>query len=241
MWQDVAVARTNLIFVASAGLDTGDKNFPHAALAAQAHRMASRIPGVEVADDADALCIGGPDGEGGPLDAIDLAQVGTESFEGAQMRAFREQPDIEFAEDCRKAVRVVNFLYAARPDDAQAVVELWIASENGGFEKTGRFTQCFDLALCKFDQDFTRVSVNGEDRPGTRLHGAQPETALGVGMQAESGERVTVFGVTECENFSLVQHGGPFRLFLAASPCPRCRRHIRGWCGQTRKSPCQPH
>lgn len=36
------------------------------------------------------------------------------------MRAFREQPDIEFAEDCRKAVKVVNFLYAARQDDAQA-------------------------------------------------------------------------------------------------------------------------
>ena len=60
--------------------------------------MTPAVPGVEVADDADALGIGCPDSEGGALDAVDFAQVRAEPLEGAKMRAFGEQPDVEFAE-----------------------------------------------------------------------------------------------------------------------------------------------
>ena len=210
--QDAAIARADFVLVASAGVDTGNEYLPDPAFAAQTHRMAPGVPGVEVADDADALRVRCPDGEGGTLDTVDFAQVGAEPFKGAQVRALCEEPDVEFAEDCGKAVGVVDFLYAAGPDNTQTVVELLVAPENRSFEEAGSLSERFDLALRQFDQNFAGIGVDGEDGRGARLHGAQPEPALGIGVQAEDGKGVAMFGATECEDFRLVQHGKPFRL-----------------------------
>ena len=53
--QQVAVAIEQLVLVAFAQADMGEEELPYAAFAAQAHRVAAPVPGVEVADDADAM------------------------------------------------------------------------------------------------------------------------------------------------------------------------------------------
>ena len=76
--QNAAVPGANLVLVAGPGFQARDEQFPDAAFTAQAHRVAAAVPGVEVADDADALRIRRPDGEGDALDAVDLAQMRAE-------------------------------------------------------------------------------------------------------------------------------------------------------------------
>ena len=56
----------------------GNEDLPHAAFEAHAHRVASPVPVVEVADDADAPRVRGPDGEGHAGDAVDRARVRAE-------------------------------------------------------------------------------------------------------------------------------------------------------------------
>src|SRR5262249_27845327 len=48
-------------------------------LVAQAHRMSPAVPGVEVADDGHAACVGRPDGEAHALDAADRHRLGPEA------------------------------------------------------------------------------------------------------------------------------------------------------------------
>lgn len=66
--------------------------------------MTATIPGVEITDDADPLRIGRPHGKGHALDTVDLAQMRAEPLVRPQVRAFGEQPDVEFAEHRREAV-----------------------------------------------------------------------------------------------------------------------------------------
>ena len=66
--------------------------------------------------------------------------MGSEALIGAQMRALGQQPDVEFAEDRGEAVGVVYLLYPTRPDDTQAIVKKLVATENGGLEKSRRFS-----------------------------------------------------------------------------------------------------
>jgi hypothetical protein len=50
--------------------------------------MPTTVPGIEVADDTDALRIRRPDGKNGTRNAVDLTQMRPKAFEGAQVRAF---------------------------------------------------------------------------------------------------------------------------------------------------------
>src|SRR5688572_29852169 len=50
---EAAIGALDLELVAGAGVEAGHEKLPHAALVAQAHRMAAPVPIVEIADDAD--------------------------------------------------------------------------------------------------------------------------------------------------------------------------------------------
>ena len=96
--------------------------------------MAATVPGIEIADDADALGVRRPDGEGDAVDAIDLARVCAKPFKRAQMGAFGQQPNVDFTQHRREAVGIVGFLNAAGPDDAQAIA-WWFGVAGGGLRR----------------------------------------------------------------------------------------------------------
>ena len=122
--------RTDLVFVAGTFCDAGKEYLPYATLAAQPHRVAPSIPGVEIAHDADTLRVRRPYGECRALDAVEFAYMGAQSFEGAQVRAFGKQPHIHLSKDGGKPIGIVGFLRPARPLDAQAVGEVLAVPEN---------------------------------------------------------------------------------------------------------------
>ena len=234
--QEITLARTDFVLVAGSHPDARNENLPDTALATQAHRMTATIPGVEITDDADPLRIGRPHGKGHALDTVDLAQMRAEPLVRPQVRAFGEQPDVEFAEHRREAVGILDLLNASRPGDAQPVVEQLVASEDRGLEKAGMITQTGDLAFGKFDENLARIRINHMNRRCTGLYAAQPQTLFGVGMQSQYGKRVAVFATAQRQNFSFIQH---ISLSSVRIPCSRCRSHIHGWCGRTRSCPCR--
>lgn len=86
--------------------DLRDEDFPNPAIPEDAHDMPSTVPVIEVADDADALCIGGPDGECGSLDAVHLAELRSEMVVELPKLAFAEEVRVELAEHAAEAVGV---------------------------------------------------------------------------------------------------------------------------------------
>jgi hypothetical protein len=111
-----------------AGAHSGQKDFPGTAFAAQAHRVATAVPVIEVTDDADPLRVRRPDGESRSGDAVDFAEVRAEALEGPQVRAFGEQPDVHLAEYRPETIGIIGFLNAVFPGDAQAVGEIVAAA-----------------------------------------------------------------------------------------------------------------
>ena len=97
--------------------------------------MTAAIPSIEITDDTNALSIGRPDSKSRALNAINLAQVRAEALEGAQVRAFGKQPDVKLAEHRGESIGVFDFLDAARPGNAQAIVERLVATENRAFKE----------------------------------------------------------------------------------------------------------
>ncbi len=89
-----AVGLLDAELVERAFAEAGDEQFPDAAGDVFAERMAAGIPVVEIADDADALRVGGPDGEVHAFDTADVAEVGAELGVALPVRAFAQQVQI---------------------------------------------------------------------------------------------------------------------------------------------------
>ena len=94
------------------------------------------IPIVEIADDADALCVGRPDGEVDAFHAADVAQMGAELGVALPVRAFAEQVQIVLGEQRREGVGIVHCgLLAALVDYADLV----FGGVDGGFSGAAVF------------------------------------------------------------------------------------------------------
>ncbi len=102
----VSVEQFELVFLAAA--DPGDKYLPQPVARVQAHRVAAAVPVVEVADDADARGVRGPDRETRTADALYRAQLRAQLGIDLLVRAFAEQVKIQVAQRSRKAIRVLD-------------------------------------------------------------------------------------------------------------------------------------
>ena len=105
---------------------------------AQPHRMATAVPVVEIADDADAPRIGRPDGEGDAERAIMLAPMRAENGVAFVMRAFDQQVDVEIAQHRRERVDVIELVDTERTLGAQAVAKARPATEHARQEARPR-------------------------------------------------------------------------------------------------------
>ena len=62
-------------FILIHGSQTGNEQFPDTGLTQQTHGMSAGIPAVEVPNDADAFCIGCPNGKGNAFCPFKCNQV----------------------------------------------------------------------------------------------------------------------------------------------------------------------
>ena len=93
------VAALDLVLVDFALAEVGDEDLPDPRGAAIAHRMPAAVPVIEIADDADPLRIGRPDGEMNAAKALMGPDVGTEPLVIAVVRPFAQQVQVKIGED----------------------------------------------------------------------------------------------------------------------------------------------
>ena len=87
--------------------------------------MTPRIPIVEVAGHRNEFGIGRPDREANSGDAVDLVEMRAEGVPGFLQGAFAVQMQIEFRDDGREAVRIVDHGRAAVPVlDLDAIIRV---------------------------------------------------------------------------------------------------------------------
>src|SRR3954464_6353944 len=85
-----AACAKNVELVARPGADAREEELPDACTMAQTHRMAARIPAVEIANHRDALRVGRPHGKTRPLHAIDRHHISAERLGEMEMPPFVE-------------------------------------------------------------------------------------------------------------------------------------------------------
>ena len=105
---DLAGPRPQLELVAMAAPRRRREDLPHAAGAERAHRVHAPVPVVEVADDADAGRVRGPDREVNAFDAADRHRMRAELVVDAGVIAFAEEIEIVVGEHPAEAVGVVD-------------------------------------------------------------------------------------------------------------------------------------
>ena len=135
-----------------------------------------RIPGVEIADDADALGIRRPDGEVHTFDAVDRARMGAELVVALPVLAFAEQVQIVIGQQRRESVGVVHCrLLAALVDDSEQVIRRirCVGRRANGFVQTGRMNSPHRLRRrCGPDESprpaANRAGTPARPRPGGR-------------------------------------------------------------------------
>ena len=165
---------------------TPGMKIPRPAFAAQAHRMAPAVPGVEVADDADALGVRRPDGEGGALDAIDLRRCAPRRSKGR-----RCEPSASSQTSIRR-VPSGNGRGRRLPARRPAIQcaggrKPPVAAEDGSLEKP-EVRRVRRSCARQFDDDLAVLgSIALRDGVGAGLQAAQPQASLASRRQAEYG------------------------------------------------------
>src|SRR5271166_4916208 len=114
------------------GAKPGHEQFPKPANAA--HRHSPPVPGVEVADHAYPLGVRRPNGERYPLNPFVEEIMRPQLAIAAEMIALSKQMSVEFAENLRKAVDVLEFLVYPASRYSQPIAKRLLAVGNGSDE-----------------------------------------------------------------------------------------------------------
>ena len=115
------------------------EDFPKA-VAAHPHGVAPPVPGIEVADHADASCIGGEHHEGDAGDAVEHQRMRAELVIEAHMRALAEQIEIEIGQHRRKSVGILDL------DHVLAVTRAHVIARRAVGQGTGEQPGLMDAA-----------------------------------------------------------------------------------------------
>src|SRR5271165_5513897 len=104
------VSRLDFELVEVTLLQPRDEDLPQSRSAARPHRMASAVPLVEVADDADALGIRRPHRKTDAFSTRMLDHARAELLIEPEVRAFTEEMQIKICKDGRIAVGILNLV-----------------------------------------------------------------------------------------------------------------------------------
>src|SRR5438067_11980458 len=121
--QEFAMRAQQFVFVEMPGAQARHENLPEPAGMPLTHRHAAAIPCVEIADDADPLRVGRPDRKRNAFHSVMQHRVRAELLITREMIALDEQMHVEFAENGRETVDVVEFMPMTATPDPQPVAE----------------------------------------------------------------------------------------------------------------------
>ena len=169
-----------LVVVARGG--AGHEQLP-VADAAHAHRMAARIPEIEIADHADPPRIGREHHEGDAVDAVERHRMRAELVVEPLVGAFAEQIEVEIAQDRRKTVGVFEVDHGVAEAGAQLVALRAVrqrACEQAGVVNARKLRGFAVLA------DRLDVRGFGQERAyhGLAALGMEAEIVKGIGVAA---------------------------------------------------------
>ncbi len=215
----LAMRTKNIELVVIADLGMRNEQLP-IATAAHAHRMAPRVPEVEITDHADALGIGREHDEADTFGAVDRHRMRAELVVQPQVVAFAEQVKVVIAQDRQEAVGIVEIDDMIAEMRAQAVA-LQAAGQGTG-EQAG-------IVDAPHRRDATAFADRLDARC-FRQEGADHGVVVAVGMLAEIAKRV---GVPTFDDRKRLGRKLGHEDSLAGAPLPKFA-HIRS------VLPCEP-
>ena len=200
------VAGADRILVAVALDRVRDEQLPDAGAAARAHRVAARVPAVEVADHGHARGVRRPDREAHAVDRVDaLAQrrrVRAQHLERPQVAALAEVVQVQLADQRPDPVGVGEAGRAAVvPGHLQPVVEVAPPARDRPLEQPRR------VPPRQPRHAGPGPRIVHRDLGRARQQRAHAKRAVGLGVHAQDRERVRVARLDEGVNVVVVQHG----------------------------------
>lgn len=183
---DVTLEGADFVFVVRAFSDTGDEYFPNARQSERTHLMATAIPVVEIAYDADPLGVRRPNGEACASNAVDGAELGAEFVVNAALVAFAEKVKVGLAERWQKRIGVpgaMDLTGFVRNDEVvgiDASTVLGRALEDVALGNALEFDSRLVLFVDGLDFNFSSVWNKGAgDQAGTVVESVQAQQAMG--------------------------------------------------------------
>src|SRR6266513_1390303 len=196
--QERAALRPDLELVMRAFAHSRQKQFPDAATEETAHRIDAAIPAVEIADDADALCVRRPDGEIHAIGVADIAQMRDKLLVELKVISLGKKMQVHFAHDQAIAVGIADEGRGFVPArEMNVVINVAFHPRDRRLEKSFRPKTVRDEALFGFpmgnDAHFLRVRTKDADNEIV-THAMRPEDAERIGMRAGEEEIQLVDG-----------------------------------------------
>ena len=151
--------------------------------------MDAPVPVVEVADDADAGGVGGPDGEVHALGRADRHRVRAELVVDAGVVAFAEEVEVVVGDDAAVAIRIVDLGdVAAGIRDLEAIVDVHV-----GVGVSGNVASKTPHRMASGHRDRGHAIADDADGFGRGQTGADDQAAA-LDVRTEDGERIGVAG-----------------------------------------------
>ena len=154
------VAALDLVLVDFTLAEVGNEDLPDPRRAAIAHGMSAAVPVIEIADDADPLRVGSPDGEVNSAKALMGSEMGTEPLVIAVVRPFAEQVQVKIGEDRPKEIGIDELPgMSLVVFDPQTIGESALPAGEPAYEKTIGVNSLHRRPL-------TRLALRQVDDPG---------------------------------------------------------------------------
>ncbi len=171
--------------VGAADRHVGDEKLPDTRLPPPPHRMAGRVPAVELSDDGHGLGVRGPDRKADAIMAAMAARLRAEAGGEVPVRAFGEPVQVIAGQHRGESIRVDDALDSAGPVNDEPVVA---GLRHHALEDPGHHLRHGDRGPA-----LARLGLHVK---GTRQHGADAHAPL-LTMGAEHGEGVAMAAALE--------------------------------------------
>ncbi|MNO91649.1 hypothetical protein D3C76_832010 [compost metagenome] len=182
--QDPVLAE-DFVFVGLPCLQAWNEQLPDTGGVAQAHRMTTTVPAVEVPHHRHPPGVRCPHGEAHAIDAIHGLQLGAQGAAQIAVVAFGEQIQIHLAQQRAKTVGVFGNLLATGPAGSQQIrlCPLEMTGEQPG-------------GLCRFKvaQFFSGLLVHHLHAQGARQIGPDELSAGAIAVGTENGKGIAMLG-----------------------------------------------